>query len=64
MKKTAKFLVSEVQPTNNGDGFTVHTERQAPLVTFAYDTRQDAMDAREMVKAAIMKVVSVDVARR
>jgi hypothetical protein len=59
--KPGKFQVGEVRRTAEGESFSVMTERWARLVTFSYETRQNAIDAHQMVKAALMKVVNVEV---
>jgi hypothetical protein len=59
-----KFLVSEVRPTTQGETFNILTELGYPLVKFVYGKRQDAIDAREMIKAALLKVLDVDFGRR
>ena len=57
--KSAKFTVSDVMATTEGEGFNILNERRHPLVTFTYQTRQHATEAQTMIKAALMKVVSV-----
>lgn len=57
-------MVSEVRRTADGESFSVVTQRWARLVTFSYETRQSAVDAHQMVKAALMKAVNVEVQQK
>jgi hypothetical protein len=42
-----------------GYGFNVTTDWGKPLVTFGYETQEEAQDAAQKVKAAIERVVLV-----
>jgi hypothetical protein len=41
----------------DGYGFNVTTDWGKPLVTFGYETQEEARDAAQQVKAAIERVV-------
>jgi hypothetical protein len=58
------WKVGQVMSVGVGDGafgygFNVTTSRNQPLVTFGYETQEEAQDAAQQVKAAIERVVLV-----
>ncbi len=61
--RSAKFTVSDLMATTEGEGFNILNERRQALVTFAYETKQHAAEAQTMIKAVLMKVLTVKPAR-
>jgi hypothetical protein len=47
-----------------GLGFSITNEHGAPLMTFGFEGRVDAIEAEKLVRAALVKIVNIMVARR
>jgi hypothetical protein len=60
MWKVSDVMSVELERFGRGGyGFNVITDRGKPLVTFGYETQEEAQDAAQQVKAAIERAVLV-----
>jgi hypothetical protein len=54
-----KCTVSEVMEMSDGYGFTILTERAQPILSLAFETKDDAAQARAEVAIVIAKAVEI-----
>ena len=55
----ALHKLTDIEPMDDGFGFTLIDSEGEPLVSFVYDTKQDAQHGAKVMRAAMEKAVGV-----